>query len=62
MCPLSCNAGYNVTNGCTGCELSDICVANNPCQNGGTCVLEKSPDQYNCTCITDYSGENCTGK
>ena len=48
-------------NNCTRCVLNDTCVANNPCQNGGTCTLFSSPDNYTCNCTdTGYTGVNCT--
>ena len=31
--------------------------ANNPCQNGATCT--DMVNQYNCTCVDGYSGDNC---
>ena len=60
MCSL-CGNGYMVdSNNCTRCVLNDTCVANNPCQNGGTCTLLSSPDNYTCNCTdTGYTGVNC---
>lgn len=42
-------------------EFIDICELN-PCQNNATCV-SISIDNYTCTCLPGFSGENCeTGK
>ena len=35
---------------------ADNC-ARNPCQNGGICTEELN--QYNCTCVDGYTGDNC---
>ena len=57
-----CNPGYIANATCNECILNDICMADNPCQNGGTCTLLSSPNNYTCNCTdTEYDGMNCTG-
>ena len=35
------------------------CESNpNPCKNGGKCISD-NPDNYECNCLSDYSGEKC---
>ena len=48
-------------NDCNNCVLSDICEADDPCDNGGTCILDAKPDVYHCNCAVYYNGTNCTG-
>ena len=31
----------------------------NPCVNGGTCRAVPGDDEYKCTCLPEYTGENC---
>ena len=61
VCSLSCSSGYIANNDCTQCVLNDICAVSNPCQNGGTCTLFSSPDNYTCNCTDMFTGNNCTG-
>ena len=63
VCNLTCPEGFTVDLGCTVCNLTDICLADNPCQNEGVCTLNSEPDDYMCNCTkTNYIGTNCTGK
>ena len=40
---------------------SATCLQDQPCQNGGVCIIGSSPDQYTCNCTgTGYQGVNCT--
>ena len=57
VCSLSCSSGYIANNDCTQCVLNDICAVSNPCQNGGTCTLFSSPDNYTCNCIDMFTQE-----
>ncbi len=65
--PLACGLtdcadGYTLNSAMCSCELTDICVADNPCTNNGVCELVSSPDNYTCNCTgTNYMGTNCTG-
>ena len=38
------------------CDLFNPC-ANNPCLNGGNCLISAST--YCCNCLPGYSGSNC---
>ena len=58
MCP----DGYGLSDDCSNCVLSDICVADNPCQYGGNCSLTNPPDDYECSCLTGTSGDECQGE
>ena len=63
VCNLICPEGFTVDLDCSACNLTDICLADNPCQNGGVCTLNSKPDDYVCNCTnTNYIGTNCTGK
>lgn len=40
-----------------------ICVLNNPCLNGGTCVMGTSDDVYACMCPVGFDdGTNCSSE
>ena len=54
---MTCDPGYIANDNCTQCVLNDICTADNPCQNGGTCTLLSSPDNYKCICIDTFTGK-----
>ena len=57
----SCGDGYFFNSTFCNCDLTDICLADNPCGNGGVCTLVSSPDQYTCNCTaTYYMGTNCS--
>lgn len=66
VCNITCPNGYSAINGETcSCQLTDICEAEQPCQNGGTCILTDSfPNRtsYECNCGNLYTDANCTGK
>ncbi|RDD44406.1 Protein crumbs [Trichoplax sp. H2] len=55
----SCESNYFGQN----CTEFNICTANSPCFNSGTCILCKSDpsclDGYNCTCKTGWEGRLC---
>ena len=36
----------------------DPCL-NNPCYNGGTCMISDSIDGFNCSCVTGFQGNRC---
>ena len=56
---MKCESGYLDTKDCT---CLDICKDQDPCQNGGVCVLLDVPDQYRCECEnTSFTGTNCSG-
>ena len=62
-CDYTCGPGEVANPACNGCNLIDICLRDKPCQNGGSCILLSSPDNYICNCSgTGYMGTNCTGK
>ena len=46
---------------CSGCELTDICLAETPCLNGGTCILVRAPNDYRCDCPEAAEGARCEG-
>ncbi|CRK99746.1 CLUMA_CG013014, isoform A [Clunio marinus] len=50
-----CRPGYTGRS----CDIiSDICLANEPCEHGGICTT--MPDNnYHCDCTLGYTGENC---
>ena len=57
----SCGDGYFFNSTFCICDLTDICLADNPCVNG-VCMLVSPPNQYTCDCTgTDYMGTNCSG-
>ena len=57
-CESICDDGYTA-NACE-CNVSDICVADNPCLNNGVCTLTTPPSDYSCDCTgTNYGGANC---
>ena len=61
VCNISCDNGYGPNSDCSGCVLTDICLADNPCINGGTCAPNIAPDSYTCNCTgTGYTGVNCS--
>ena len=42
------------------CNLTDICEAQSPCDNG-ICILLSQPDEYFCNCTgTGFNGPNCS--
>ena len=42
------------------CNLTDICEAQSPCDNG-ICILLSQPDEYYCNCTgTGFNGPNCS--
>ena len=63
-CNLACGAGYVANATCNGCDISDICVADNPCLNNGMCTLTTPPSDYSCNCTgtNNYDGANCESK
>ena len=63
VCNYICGPGEVANATCNGCNLTDICLRDKPCQNGGSCILLSAPDNYICDCSgTGYMGTNCTGK
>ena len=61
-CGLVCDDGYTLDATLCNCLLTDICLADNPCDNG-ECMLGSFPNQYTCNCTgTNYTGINCSGK
>ena len=59
----TCGPGEFVNTTCIGCDLTDICLRDMACQNGGSCILLSAPDNYTCNCSgTGYISTNCTGK
>ena len=58
----SCSDGYVLNSATCNCDLADICAADNPCVNDGTCTLETPPDQYSCNCPNSFEeNSNCSG-
>ncbi len=58
---MTCERGFSLVSETCQCELDDICEAESPCVNGGTCLKESLPTDYQCQCINKYRGRNCTG-
>ena len=52
---IACSPGYSLV----GSNCIHICDVNNPCQNGAACNI--AGDSYNCTCLTSWTGQNCSG-
>jgi len=42
----------------SGCETQLQCYSG-PCQNGGTCSEVFATHSYNCSCSSDFTGDNC---
>ena len=62
VCNYACGPGEVANATCNGCDLTDICLRDMPCQNGGSCILLSGPDNYTCDCSSiPYSGEHCDG-
>lgn len=59
VCILACLDGYSPDSLCVQCNKTDICVADRPCKNSGTCVLTGGGG-YECSCTNRWSGTNCT--
>ena len=63
VCNYTCGPGEVANATCNGCNLTDICLRDMPCQNGGSCILLSPPGNYTCDCSgTGYVGTNCTSK
>ena len=62
-CNYECGEGETPNNSsCDGsCVIVDICVSDNPCQNGGTCITSGDGTSYRCSCPSPYFGLNCEG-
>ena len=60
-CNITCPDGFTVFDDCSGCELTDICLAETPCLNGGTCYLVRAPNDYRCDCPEATEGARCEG-
>ena len=59
-CPLR---GYVLAEDSCTCNISNICLADNPCRNGGECLLTTPPDQFQCDCEgTGFTGEQCSNE
>lgn len=53
--PPSCRPGYSGRK----CDiLIDVCLANEPCENGGICTSAPG-NKYTCDCTLGYTGDNC---
>ena len=60
-CDLSCINGYTADSMCVKCILDDICEAESPCKNRGTCILGETPDQFSCRCLDNFDeATNCS--
>lgn len=40
-------------------DITDLCLATNPCMNGGNCRLINGGQDTKCDCAIGYSGESC---
>ena len=52
----------NCPNGCSGdtcATCSDLCQTNNPCLNGGSCMINPQNQLPFCSCTPGYSGIYC---
>ena len=60
-CSFVCEEGFVPSSDCAACQVDNICLADNPCDNG-ECMLGSSPNEYTCNCTgTNYMGTNCSG-
>lgn len=51
-----CLSGYTGLN----CNIANnICITNNPCQNGGKCTFISPSEPVLCTCSRGYTGQYC---
>ncbi|XP_055550380.1 basement membrane-specific heparan sulfate proteoglycan core protein-like isoform X2 [Wyeomyia smithii] len=51
-----CKAGYSGSN----CDIiTNVCLAQKPCQNGGRCNIKTIGVQYSCECYSGFLGRNC---
>ena len=62
VCNNTCPVGYEASSSCDSCTLADICEAEQPCSNGGTCLLDYPPADYYCECTDNFNGTNCMGE
>lgn len=47
----------------TQCETSlNLCLLNNPCKNGASCVWNQVESNYKCECADGYTGITCSEK
>jgi hypothetical protein len=53
--PPSCRQGYA---GRRCDEITDICLATEPCENGGICTKLRD-NKYHCDCTLGFTGDNC---
>ena len=60
-CPLQCTPGFEVNSNCSQCVPTHVCLTDNPCQNGATCIIGPTIMEYNCLCTYKHTGENCEG-
>ena len=61
-CVLSCSPGEEANSGCTMCDPVHICLTSNPCQNGATCNIGTTNNDYTCSCPPNYTGQTCNRK
>ena len=58
-CSICGDPGLAPNDDCSGCVVTDICLANNPCRNNGNCTLNGGPNSYTCECPPEFTGTNC---
>ena len=61
VCNLTCSTGYSPAQNCSVCVSINVCLAENPCQNGGTCITLETPSSFYCECLGNTHGEMCEG-
>ena len=55
-----CGHGEELNSDCNGCILTNICLRDHPCRNGGRCIIGSVPNKYTCDCSnTGYTGKIC---
>ena len=54
---LKCSKTFQIKILSIGSDPDDCAAANDPCQNGATCI--DGAGEYWCNCLDDFTGEHC---